>query len=110
MISVEDDKGDSLWCDLVGISRIKTPVPDPSPNLTDFTKIDGSYGLLDCNSVEFLISWKSPGTTIKDIEYVELHFASGKTFIVFADSLDTKGGGYGVNVVVDFINRYNRNK
>jgi uncharacterized iron-regulated protein len=109
VISVDDNKGCSLWSDLVYASQLKNPLPTPSATLTDFTKIDGSYGFFDCNAVEFLISWKSNS---KDKEgLVELHFASGKTFTVFADSLDT-GGEYQLqlvdNVVVDYIIRHNR--
>lgn len=109
VISVEDDKGDSLWCDLVSISRIRIPAPMPSVNLTDFTSIDGSEGLFDCNAVEFLISWKSRGYLLQEeVEYVELHFASGRTITAFPETLQPTDDGYGDNVVLDFINRYSR--
>jgi hypothetical protein len=113
VVSVEDDKGDSLWSGLVYVSQLKIPAPSPSTALTDFTKIDGSYGLFDRNAVEFLISWKMRGPNDSEyIEHVELHFASGKSFTVFANSIEL-GGDYSCfseNVVDDFIFMYEKSK
>lgn len=116
VLSVEDEKGDSLWSNLVYVSSwLKPPIPTPQARLTDFTKVDGSYGLFDSKTVEFLISWGNKtwiggpsDPQIDGPEYVELHFASGKTFTIIADSLEEKQdlrSDLLDNVVEDFIYR-----
>ena len=104
-VRMADD--DSLQGELVyGMQFDKTQLSAPNPcNLVDYETVDGGYGLLDSNAIEFLIS-----SVTGEQEYVELHFSSGKKITVLADSLDA-GDDIAeddiYNVLLDFIYRHN---
>ena len=105
VINDDDKDGVDVQSQLVEVMQTdRTAVPAPKTDcLTDLNCVDGREGIFISYAVDFLISYKSG-----DKELVELHFASGKIYTVYADSLVNESAYRRRNIVEDYIYRYEK--
>lgn len=105
VINDYDKDGVDVQSQLVEVMQTdRTAIPAPKEDcLTDLNCVDGREGIFISYAVDFLISYKSG-----DMELVELHFASGKIYTVYADSLVDESAYRRRNIVEDYIYRYEK--
>ena len=101
----EDDDLQSKLVESMQVDKKTIDAPNPH-SLVDYYTTGGFWGLFDGNATECIISHKCDGK-----EYLELHFDSGKTLTVFADSLEGSGDVTEEeisNLVDDYIYRHKK--